>query len=189
MIKYLGELWDGIAPYFTAVWNGIKDALTGVWDAIKKAASTVWDGIVSVFKTFLEWAAKIPGANKLMNLDDAWKSASKASAELNKTADATKKVGDAAKTAAPKIAATTAENDKAAKAAAKHQTAVSDAWIAAYKRYDDAAKEADKTRKWFEDSDAKLKTLNLALAKSATDLATDYAKSHEQIRTEASEDG
>ena len=175
-------IWDPIASAFTTVWNGIASALSAVWDGIKSAAATVWNGIVSVFQTFLEWAAKIPGAAKLMNLDDAWKSAEKAKTELSKTATATQSVAKAATAAAPKINIATAANTKAAAAANKHAKAVADAWEAAYKRYDKAAKDAEKNLKWFEDSYKKIEKLDRDIAKSALDLAADYERAHEQMR-------
>jgi tape measure domain-containing protein len=97
--NFFSTIWDGVGPYFSAAWEGIKGTLTGVWDGIKNAAASVWGGIVSVFQTFMEWAAKIPGANKLINLDDAWKSAQKASAEFKKTSSATEDLGKKANAA------------------------------------------------------------------------------------------
>jgi tape measure domain-containing protein len=96
---FFGSIWNGISEAFSGVWEGIKGALTTVWSAIQTSASTVWNGIVGVFQTFLSWAEKIPGVNKLMNLDEAWNSAKKMSEETDKAAKATenlKKKADAA---------------------------------------------------------------------------------------------
>ena len=185
IVKFFSTVWDAVAPYFSKIWDGIKGTLEGVWNAIKGAASAVWGGIVSVFQTFLEWAAKIPGAAKLMNLDDAWRSAKQASAELDKTAKATENVGKAAAAAAPKIRLATGENDKAAKAAGKHARAVADAWDAAYKRYDDAAKDAEKNRLWFESAYQKIEQLDRQLEASAGKLATEFAKAHADMQAAA----
>ena len=237
IVSFFTTIWDAIAPYFSAVWDGIKGTLEGVWNAIKGAASAVWGGIVSVFQTFLEWAAKIPGAAKLMNLDDVWKSAQTTAEELKKTQASTEALGNAfgalgvqsSEQAAKRIAELRAAvdtvalafkegkasaqdlknaqtaldqaikqskasykglnlvlgDDKAAKAAAKHARAVADAWDAAHKRYEKAAEEAEKNRKWFEDAYRKIEQLDRQLEKSAADLATDFAKSHEDMRTAA----
>lgn len=122
--KFFSEIWQHIEPYFSAVWNGIKDSLTGVWNAIKSAASTVWDGIVGVFQTFLEWAAKIPGANKLINLDEAWKSAQNLKTHMDAAGTATDKFAGKAKSAAgtptapvPKLGKAIADTGKASKEA------------------------------------------------------------------------
>jgi tape measure domain-containing protein len=96
---FFGMVWSDIEGVFSAAWNGIKSALTSVWDSIKASASAVWGSIVSVFQTFLEWAGKIPGVNKLFNLDDAWKSAKKLSDETSKASQSTedlKKEADSA---------------------------------------------------------------------------------------------
>jgi tape measure domain-containing protein len=90
--KFFHTIWDGLETYFGKAWDGIEGALGKVWKNIKTAASKIWGGITSVFETFLEWAAKIPGANKLMNLDDTWKSAKKASEEISKVAKETENV-------------------------------------------------------------------------------------------------
>jgi tape measure domain-containing protein len=120
--NFFHTIWDGVAPYFSSAWEGIKTALGSVWGAIKSTASTIWGGIVSVFETFLEWAAKIPGANKLMNLDDAWNSAKKAGEELKKTSDATEDfskkanaAGGSASKPIPKLAGAIKSVGKAAK--------------------------------------------------------------------------
>lgn len=192
IVSFFSEIWTHIGPYFTKAWEAIAGALSSVWDGIKSAASSVWNAIAGVFQKFLEWAAKIPGAQKLMNLDDAWKSAEKAAKELDKTAAATKKTGDASAAAAPKIKLAAGANKeaeaaakKAAKAAGDHARAVSDAWDAAHKRYDVMEQEFAKTLKWFEEACAKIKGLDAQVAKSAADLATDYARSHEAMRAEA----
>jgi TP901 family phage tail tape measure protein len=93
---FFNSIWDGTAGYMSSAWNAISGSLTGVWNSIKSAASTVWGGIVSVFQEFLSWAAKIPGANKLMNLDEAWASAKKAADALKQTTDQTKAATTAA---------------------------------------------------------------------------------------------
>jgi hypothetical protein len=95
LLPYIQAIWEGIKSATIGAWNAVADALSTVWNSIKSVASTVWGGIVSVFQTFLEWAAKIPGASKLMNLDDAWRSAQKASAEMEKAAKATTEVAKA----------------------------------------------------------------------------------------------
>lgn len=89
-------VWNAVAPYFTAVWNGIASFLGGVWDGIKATATAVWGAITGAIDGFLKFAAKIPGVNKLFDLDDAWKSAKKLGEE-------TKTAGEAAKAATPQI--------------------------------------------------------------------------------------
>jgi tape measure domain-containing protein len=100
IVTFFTTIWDAVAPYFTAAWNGIAGALSGVWEGIKTAASTVWGGIVGVFQTFLEWAEKIPGVNKLMNLDDAWSAAKKLGEETKKASEGTKDLKTSADAAA-----------------------------------------------------------------------------------------
>jgi TP901 family phage tail tape measure protein len=125
MREFFGMIWDGIEAIFVQTWTQIKTALSTIWEGIKFSASTVWEGIVSVFQTFLEWAGKIPGVNKLFNLDDAWKSAKKLSEETDKasksTADLTKKAdaGAGASTKPlPKLSAAIGKVGKEAKDAA-----------------------------------------------------------------------
>lgn len=192
IVSFFTTIWDAVAPYFKKAWDAIAGALSTVWNGIKATASAVWNGITAVFQKFLEWAAKIPGVNKLLNLDEAWKSAEKAAKGLNETADAAKKTGDASAAAAPKIKLVAGANKeaeaaakKAAKAAGDHARAVADAWDAAHKRYDAMAAEFTKTLKWFEDAYAKIKELDGQIAKSASDLAADYARSHEAMRQAA----
>jgi TP901 family phage tail tape measure protein len=116
VIAVVLKVWDAVAPYFTAVWNGIASFLGGVWDGIRATASAVWSAITGAIDAFLKFAEKIPGVNKLFQLDDAWKSAQKLGEE-------TKKTGEAAKTATPQIkgaaAASAAHGDAAAVAAPK----------------------------------------------------------------------
>lgn len=76
-VDFLANVWSGIGEKMTGVWEGIKNSLTGVWQSIASTAESVWGGIVKNFQTFIEWAGKIPGVNKLMNLDAAWASAKK----------------------------------------------------------------------------------------------------------------
>ena len=189
VVTFFTTIWNAVAPYFTSAWNSIAGALSGIWNSIKEVAASVWGAITGVFATFLEWAAKIPGAQKLLNLDDAWKSAQKASEELNKTAKATESVGKAAETAAPKIVLaagnTEAAAKKAAKAAAKHAEAQVEGWEAMQKRYADQQKEFEKTLTWFEGAYKKIGQLDQQLVKSEQDLATDYARAHEAMRKEA----
>lgn len=93
---FLKAVWTPVIAAFEGAWNGMSSFLSTVWNGIKSTADTVWGAISGAIKTFLQWAEKIPGVNKLFNLDEAWKSA-------QKLGDETKKTGDAAKTAAPKI--------------------------------------------------------------------------------------
>ena len=183
--KFFSTVWDGIAGYFQSAWNTIAGFLDSIWGSIKSVATKAWDAVSEAIAGFLKWVEKIPGAKKLLNLDDTWQSAQKAAAELNKTAAATENVGKKAEASGKKIAAFGEENDKAIKKAAKHAELVRDAWDAAHKRYEQMATEAEKTRKWFEESYAKLDALNKQVAKSATDLANDYARAHEAMRAEA----
>jgi TP901 family phage tail tape measure protein len=122
MREFFGMVWNGIEAIFVQTWTQIKTALSTIWEGIKFSASTVWNGIVSVFQTFLEWAGKIPGVNKLFDLDDAWKSAKKLSEETDKasksTADLTKKADAGAGTSGkplPKLSAAIGKVGKEAK--------------------------------------------------------------------------
>lgn len=119
---FFSTIWDAIGPYFSAAWNGIKDALSAVWGAIKASAAAVWGGIVSVFQTFLEWAAKIPGVNKLFTLDEAWKQAKKLQEAVEDGTKAQKeglkqaeKFGDGHKKQGPKLADFGKQTEAAAK--------------------------------------------------------------------------
>lgn len=94
--SFFSTIWDGLEWAFSAVWNAIKGSLTTVWDAIKTSASTVWNGITGTFQSFLGWAEKIPGVNKLFNLDEAWNAANK----LKEGVEATTKAGEQGK---PKV--------------------------------------------------------------------------------------
>lgn len=96
LYPYLIAIWDGIKSATVGTWNAIAGFLGDIWNAIKSAAAKIWGGIVSVFADFLDMARKIPGANKLMNLDDAWKSAQRASRELENTTKQTEKITVAA---------------------------------------------------------------------------------------------
>lgn len=123
IVKFLGSIWDPIAGYMSAAWNGIASALSSVWNGIKATAANVWGGIIKVFEEFIGWAQKIPGVNKLINLDEAWASAKKASDALKATSDATKGVTEAAGkagTANTKLAKT---HDEVADKAKKSGTA------------------------------------------------------------------
>ena len=95
IVSFFKLIWSDIGPDMINIWNGIQTALTTVWTAIASAAATVWGGIVQVFQTFLEWAQKIPGVNKLMNLDEAWGAAKKLEDQTKKTAAAVKDHADA----------------------------------------------------------------------------------------------
>lgn len=105
-------IWTPIIRAFEAAWNGINQFLSDVWTAIKRTAGTVWDSITGAITGFLELCKKIPGVNKLFDLDEAWKNA-------KKLGDQTKTTGDEAKAAVPKIkAVTTAAADHGAAAGA-----------------------------------------------------------------------
>jgi tape measure domain-containing protein len=110
--EFFGKIWDGVGTYFYSAWQGIQNTLNAAWGSIKSVAITVWGAITGALGSFLEAAAKIPGVNKLINLDEAWNSAKKASEELKKAGSATedlKKQADAAGGGAgkpiPKLAA------------------------------------------------------------------------------------
>ena len=119
--KFFLDIWDSVAPYFGKVWDAIADALTGVWDSIKKVAVKVWDGVIQALQDFLKWCEKIPGAKKLLNLDEAWKSAGRLKSGMDDASTGVKKFGDAAKNAAgtggpvPKLVTGIADTGKAAK--------------------------------------------------------------------------
>jgi tape measure domain-containing protein len=183
--KFFNTIWDGVAGYFETAWKAISGALTSVWNGIKSVAESVWNSITGAIQGFLKWAEKIPGVGKLMNLDDVWRSADKASDSLKTTAIATKTLGTETNKTAAAVTTLTAEQKKAIKEAGKHAEAMRDAWDAAHKRYEDQAKEAEKTRQWFEKAYAEIERLDAEMAKSVADLATDYAKAHEAMRTEA----
>lgn len=97
---FFGAIWTGIDALFSGIWTGIKNTLVGIWEGIKASADFVWRGIAGAFQTFIEWAQKIPGVNKLMNLDDAWNSAKKLSEETKKAAEQTKNLKEKADAAA-----------------------------------------------------------------------------------------
>jgi len=181
LLPYIKAIWDAVSKVTVAAWKGISDALSTVWNAIKSVAAKVWGGIVDVFQTFLKWAAKIPGANKLINLDEAWNSAKQATAALEKTAAATKEMGNAAGAAAPKVDILTgavkkksAAQIEAEKAAVRMQKANEDMFA----RYDKQA--ADMIA-----SVTKLNEVTKQLEKSNADLALTFGAAHEKMRTEA----
>lgn len=111
-VPYLTGAWDTISKATSTAWNWISGFLVGIWDGIKSAAATIWGGIVGTFQKFLEWAGKIPGVNKLMNLDEAWNSAKKLEEQTKKTTDAVKNHGESHKKAAPQVKAHTTEVTK-----------------------------------------------------------------------------
>jgi len=108
VIEALKPIWDAISGAWTTawttittamstVWNGISGFLGGVWNGILDTAKSVWGEISGAINTFLTWCEKIPGVNKLFNLDDAWRSAEhlgestkQATAEIKKTAPTVK---------------------------------------------------------------------------------------------------
>lgn len=102
-VPYITGAWDLISGSTTKAWDYIGGFLGKVWEGIKTSAQTIWGGIVSVFQTFLEWAAKIPGVNKLLNLDDAWKSAKKLQEQTEKTAKATQNLAKGAESSGKKL--------------------------------------------------------------------------------------
>ena len=122
--SFFSTIWDGLIRYFGGIWDGIASGLTGVWDGIKSAADRVWNAIGEAISGFIEWAKKIPGVNKLFNLDDAWKSAGKLKEHTDKATGSVKSFGEAAKGAAgsssapvPKLGAAAKETGKSVKEA------------------------------------------------------------------------
>lgn len=199
VIAFFSAIWDFVGPYFTqaweavagalaAVWNGIKSTAETVWNGLKATAETVWGAITGAVQKFLEWAAKIPGVAKLMNLDEVWASTKKAAEEMEKAADATKKVGDSAEKATPKIRIMSEEEKKAAKEAKKAAEKAAERYQKAQeemlKRYDAELKKGKEFIKWLEESNRKIEQMDADLAKSKTQLALDYQKAHEQMRAE-----
>ena len=119
--KFFSVIWDGITKYFGSIWDGIAKGLSGVWEGIKSVASRVWNAIIEVFQDFLKWAGKIPGANKLLNLDEAWKSAGNLKTKMDSATTSVKSFDEAAGKAAgsssaavPKLAKATKETGDAA---------------------------------------------------------------------------
>lgn len=181
LLPYIKAIWDSVSKVTVAAWNGISDALSTVWNAIKAVAAKVWGGIVDVFQTFLKWAAKIPGANKLINLDEAWTSAKKATEALEKTATATKNMGNSATTAAPKVDILTA----AVKKKAAGHTEAEKAAIRNQKANEEMAARYDKLSADIIASATKLNEVTRQLEKSNADLAITFGAAHEKMRTEA----
>lgn len=180
-VPFITGVWDTISGATTKAWNYIGGFLSGLWEGILKTANTVWGGIVSVFQTFLEWAGKIPGVNKLMNLDDAWKSAQKLQEETKKAADAVKAHGDAHTKAAPKVKTNTA-------AVAAHTTKLTEAEKAA-KRYADAnasmVARYEKEAADYVRAATKLNDVTALLDKSNLDLEITFGRVHERMRAES----
>ena len=114
--SFLGNIWGSIAPYFTATWNAIGSALSTVWNGIRSAAESVWGAVVGAIDGFLKWANKIPGVNKLFNLDVAWSNAAKLATETKKATEETKKATTAHAAFAPVIKAGAVEVGKYGKA-------------------------------------------------------------------------
>jgi tape measure domain-containing protein len=118
------------------------------------------------------------------------KSASDAAANAMAIDAVAKKQREAAEAAAKTDAALkkkAAAENAAAKTAADHARAVADAWDSAHKRYDLAAKDAEKNRKWFEDAYKKIEQLDRDLERSAAQLATNFAKAHLEMQKAATE--
>ena len=181
LLPYIKAIWDSVSKVTVAAWNGISDALSTVWNGIKSVAAKVWGGIVDVFQTFLKWAAKIPGANKLINLDEAWTSAKKATEALEKTATATKNMGNSATTAAPKVDILTA----AVKKKAAGHTEAEKAAIRNQKANEDMAARYDKLAGDIIAAATKLNEVTRQLEKSNADLAITFGAAHEKMRAEA----
>lgn len=121
-IPYITGAWDLIAGSTTKAWGYIGGFLGKVWDGIKSTAETVWGGIVSVFQKFLEWAGKIPGVNKLLNLDDAWNSAKKLQEQTEKTTKATAALAKGADATGKKVQSFAVSADALAKQQKKAET-------------------------------------------------------------------
>jgi TP901 family phage tail tape measure protein len=98
-------LWDSVKSAFTTAWDGIKDFLSSVWNSIKSVAESVWGAITGAFKSFLEWAEKIPGVNKLLSLDEAWNSAKKLGEQTDKNTKSLKDNADATTKDSEEVAA------------------------------------------------------------------------------------
>lgn len=96
-------VWSAVGPWLSAIWNGIKSAFSAIWGAIQSVAVSVWDAIVEGIRDFIEWAKKIPGVAKLMNLDEAWRSAGKLAEEQKKAASQTKSLAAEARDTAPAV--------------------------------------------------------------------------------------
>ena len=181
IVTFFTKIWDVVGPYMTSAWEGIKGALVGVWNAIQTAASTVWNSITSVFQTFLEWAAKIPGVNKLMNLDEAWNHAKKLKDETEKATTAVKDHGESHKTAAPKVKIlNTALGDSK-----KKLTEVEKAAIRVAKANDDMVKRYEQQAKDYVKDCEKLNKATNDLKQSTIDLKLDYARAHEDMRKQS----
>jgi hypothetical protein len=156
---FFGTIWDGTAGYMSAAWNGIASSLSSVWNGIKTTASNIWGGIVKVFDEFLGWAAKIPGVNKLMNLDEAWASAKKAEEQLKKTTEATKGVSTEAGKLGTANKALAGSHNAVADAASKSGKAHKDA-ASSIKEHTNKSTELYQTAKLLRDEhDKHIKTL------------------------------
>jgi tape measure domain-containing protein len=180
IVTILSFIWDPVVNAMKTVWNGIASFLSGVWDGIASAASSIWGSIVKTFQTFLDWAAKIPGVNKLMNLDDAWNSAKKLEEQTKKTTVAVKDHAQSHASGAPKVKIST-------DALAKHTKGLTDAEKAAVRmqkaneemtsRYEREAKEYIRAAEG-------LNRVTRDLEKSNSDLAIMFGKAHESMRAE-----
>lgn len=96
-VGWLGMIWDGLVSQWTTTWNVLSAVVVGIWNGIKVAAEAVWNGVVWAIGKVVEVAAKIPGANKLLSLDEAWASAKKYKAGAEDAAKASDGVAAAAK--------------------------------------------------------------------------------------------
>jgi tape measure domain-containing protein len=100
-------IWDGLGPSMIGVWDAIKGSLMAVWEGIKNAAVTAWGAVVSMFEKVVEWASKIPGMDKLLNLGNTWSEAKKLQEQLQATTVSITATGDAAGAAGAKFTAKT----------------------------------------------------------------------------------
>ena len=115
--SFFSTIWDGLTKYFGGIWDGIAKGMTGVWESIRDVAERVWNAIGEAIRGFIGWAEKIPGVNKLFNLDDAWKSAGKLKEHTDKATGSVKSFGEAAGKAAGTSAAPVPKLTKATKEA------------------------------------------------------------------------
>jgi tape measure domain-containing protein len=180
IVKFFLGIWDGVASVFTSAWNGIASVLNAVWNGIKSVAATVWGAITGAIATFLEAASKIPGVNKLINLDQAWASAKKASEELKKTAAATTDMGNAAKGATGPIS----EQEKRSKALADQVEKLKQKYDIAGMAAGESGKATEEHGKKSEDAEKKMRPLEKRVASldaMARELGQQYAKTGEDL--------
>lgn len=180
-VPYITGAWEYIASAAKTVWEWVGGFLSKVWTGIKDTAQTVWGAVVDAFRTFISWAEKIPGVSKLLNLDDAWKSAKKLQEQTDKASDAVKKHGEEHKKGAPKVKAFTGAIEEQKKGLTEAEKAA----VRQQKAYTEMMDRYDREAKEFVRLTEQMRDVTKQWERSQFDLGTTFAKAHQSIRTEA----